>query len=231
MTKILNTAKISFKAQIITGLIDYLALQANLPQNLLILKQLLTLELFVQIIEGTFYLWLISSYHKVEDITKFRYYDWLLSTNVMLFTLIVYIIHLQNPTKSMKEIYNENKNIIHTVLLLNTLMLAIGYLGETKKIEIKNSVVTGFIPFLIYYNIIYETYVKEEKLNLSNISNEKKKEIKLIFWYFFIVWSMYGFAATLPYSQKNISYNILDLFSKNFFGIFLSYQVYKNRIK
>jgi hypothetical protein len=65
-------------------------------------------------------------------------------------------------------------------------MLAIGYLGETKKIEIKNSVVRGFIPFLIYYNIIYETYVKEEKLNLLNISNEKKKEIKILFWYFFI---------------------------------------------
>ena len=36
-------------------------------------------------------------------------------------------------------------------------------------------------------------------------------------------WGLYGFVAFLPYYLKNSFYNILDLFAKNFFGIFLSY--------
>lgn len=227
---ILITAKYSFVTQIITAIIDYIALHIKIPSNLLILKQVLALELGVQLIEAIFYIWLLSSYHTVEEITKYRYYDWGLSTNVMLFTLVIYIVHLQQPKKTMNQIYQEHKKTIHNIIFLNTLMLIIGYLGEIKKIKINTSVIIGFIPFLIYYNIIYQSYIKDDILNKQNISNEKKKQIKTLFWYFFITWSMYGFAASLPYSQKNVSYNILDLFSKNFFGLFLSYQVYKNKI-
>jgi bacteriorhodopsin len=41
------------------------------------------------------------------------------------------------------------------------------------------------------------------------------------------VWAIYGVAAVLPYHIKNTMYNILDIFAKNFFGIFLSYVLYK----
>ena len=126
---ILITAKYSFITQIITATIDYIALQIEIPSNLLILKQILALELGVQIIESIFYTWLLSSYHTVEEITKYRYYDWGLSTNVMLFTLVIYIVHLQHPEKTMIQIYQEHKKTIHNILFLNTLMLIIGYLG------------------------------------------------------------------------------------------------------
>jgi bacteriorhodopsin len=46
------------------------------------------------------------------------------------------------------------------------------------------------------------------------------------FWYFFIFWALYGVAAILPYFIKNIFYNILDLFAKNFFGLFLAYIIF-----
>jgi bacteriorhodopsin len=148
----------------------------------------------------------------------------------MLFILIAYISHLYEPEKTLLQIYQENKQTIHSVLTLNTSMLFIGYLGELKKINIKQAVYVGFIPFLLYYNIIYQKYVKEEILVKKNISNSNKKEIKLLFWYFFIVWSIYGISALFSYVPKNISYNILDLFSKNFFGLFLSYKVYSNKL-
>ena len=48
----------------------------------------------------------------------------------------------------------------------------------------------------------------------------------LLFWYFFFFWSLYGVVAVLPYYVKNSFYNILDLFAKNFFGIFLSYIIF-----
>lgn len=224
-----KTAKLSLGAQIITGIIDAFALKIDIPKELSILKQLLFLELVVQIIEGIFYIWLVKSFHTVDNITKFRYYDWSLSTPIMLFTLICYIVHLKEPTKTLKQIYIENKFVINKVIVLNYIMLYLGYLGEINKIDTKTSVYLGFIPFITYYLIIYDKYIK-------NIDNElkdenKKKEIKLLYYYFLIFWSIYGVAALLSYTNKNIMYNILDLFSKNFFGIFLSYTVYKNRIK
>ena len=77
-------------------------------------------------------------------------------------------------------------------------------------------VVLGFIPFFIYYFIIYKKYVStEEELNL--------------FFYFVFFWSLYGLSALLPYKIKNTLYNILDLFSKNFFGLFLSYLLFINK--
>lgn len=220
------TAKYSLIAQVITGMIDIIALQVK--SNVLILRQLLGLELAVQLIEFVFYVWLVYKFpsHSKEEITKYRYYDWALSTNIMLFTLIVYIVHLQYPNKTITEIYKENKANIHLVLVLNTLMLILGYLGEIKKISINQSVYLGFIPFFIYYGIIYKSYVKNDVL----ISDEKKREINFLFWYFVLVWGTYGISALFPYTQKNVSYNILDVFSKNFFGLYLSWKVFKDRI-
>jgi hypothetical protein len=222
------TSKYSLVAQVITGIVDFVALQSK-SKNVL-LKQLLLLELIVQIIEFIFYVWLVFHFpfHTKEEVTKYRYYDWALSTNIMLFTLIAYMVHLRSPNKTLIEIYKENKANIHSVLFLNTLMLIIGYLGEINKMNIKQSVYIGFIPFLIYYGIIYNSYVKDDLL--INISDEKKREIKFLFWYFFLVWGTYGISALFPYTQKNVSYNILDIFSKNFFGLFLSWKVFKAKL-
>jgi hypothetical protein len=93
-------------------------------------------------------------------------------------------------------------------------MLLFGYLGEMKVISVVFSVLLGFIPFLTYYYIIYTNYVSENTKEYS------------IFIYFFCFWSLYGVAAFLPYYAKNIMYNVLDIFSKNFFGIFLVYIIY-----
>jgi len=90
-------------------------------------------------------------------------------------------------------------------------MLIFGYLGETKIIDTLTGVVLGFIPFLIYFYMIYINYVRQTTTGW-----------KLCF-YFFFFWSLYGVAALLPYYVKNTFYNILDLFAKNFFGLFLSY--------
>jgi len=222
------TAKYSLIAQLITGIVDVVALQVENKD--LVLKQLLSLELAVQIIELVFYIWLVYHFppNTKEEVTKYRYYDWALSTNIMLFTLIVYIIHLRYPDKTITEIYTENKKNIQSVLMLNTSMLIIGYMGEVKKLSINQSVYIGFIPFIIYYGIIYKSYVKNDLLPV--VSDEKKREINLLFWYFFIVWSMYGVSAMFPYTEKNISYNVLDIFSKNFFGLFLSWKVYKDKV-
>jgi hypothetical protein len=103
------------------------------------------------------------------------------------------------------------------VVFLNALMLLFGYLGESKIINTFYGVSLGFVPFVIYYYIIYDNYAKYSSDGL------------IIFFYFLIIWSIYGIAAFLPYYIKNTFYNILDLFAKNFFGIFLSYIILFNK--
>ena len=200
--------------QTLTGVFDIFALFMKVPLAANIIKQLLILELLVQVIEGSFYFWLFYNFDRITNVTPKRYIDWVITTPTMLVTLIIYLIYLNNKAASnldFFQVFNENFNTIISVLFLNWLMLLFGYLGETNIIPKLLGVFLGFIPFLIYYYLIFINYV--------NYDNSGWK----LFFYFFFFWSLYGVAATLPYYIKNTFYNILDLFAKNFFGLFLAY--------
>jgi hypothetical protein len=133
----------------------------------------------------------------------------------MLFSLIVYLIYLEykNDTSelSLLGIFKTNFTSISYIFVLNWVMLVLGYLGEMKIIPTLTGVAIGFVPFLMYFYEIYRKYVGESGSKL--------------FWYFFIFWSLYGVVAVFPYYIKNAFYNVLDLFSKNFFGLFISYLI------
>ena len=77
-------------------------------------------------------------------------------------------------------------------------MLLFGYLGEINLIPVLLGVSLGFIPFLMYYYIIYKKY--------ALLSDEGIK----IFSYFFVVWSFYGVVAYFPYKIKNICNSIYN---------------------
>ena len=215
-----TTLVISIIIQIITGIIEVGAFFVKVPTMYSLIKQLLTLELIVQFCEGMFYFWLVYNYAKVLNITPKRYIDWVITTPTMLITLMIYLIYLNKMVENKINdldfftLLKENSNIFIPVVLLNWLMLFFGYLGEMRIIPILLGVFLGFIPFLIYYYIIYVNYVT------------KNTNGYLLFWYFFFFWSLYGVVAMLPYYAKNAFYNILDLFAKNFFGIFLSYLIF-----
>ena len=214
-----NTLVISIIVQVITGIIDIVAFFAKVPNIYSIIRQLLFIELTVQFFEGLFYVWLAYNFTKVLNVTPKRYIDWCITTPSMLITLMMYLIYLnkkvENKTNELElfALFKENSHIFIPVLILNWLMLLFGYLAEMKIIPVLLGVFLGFIPFLTYYYIIYTNYVNQ---NTNGY---------LLFWYFFIFWSLYGLVAGLPYYVKNSCYNILDLFAKNFFGIFLSYTI------
>jgi hypothetical protein len=154
----------------------------------------------------------------VSDVTPKRYIDWSITTPTMLIEMIIYIIYLyhreKNTTSSLEffDLISKNASTITYILALNWLMLLFGYLAEKKILSTVTGVVLGFIPFLLYYLLIFINFVRN-KMGFY------------LFLYFFIFWGLYGVAALLPYNIKNASYNILDLFSKNFFGVFLGYIV------
>jgi bacteriorhodopsin len=209
--------------QAITGVIEVIALFIDVPAQFSFLKQMMVLEVFVQIIEGLFYLYWLFNFNRILKITPSRYFDWVITTPTMLVNLIFYLIFLkykENNTSdklNFFDLFNQEFYTIIKVLLLNWLMLLFGYLGEISVIPVLLGVGLGFIPFLIYYYIIYKNY--------ALLSDDGFK----LFFYFFIVWAFYGVVAVLPYKIKNMCYNILDLFAKNFFGILLTYLIFTNK--
>ena len=208
--------------QVITGIIEIISVFIKVPINFSFLKQLMLLEIFVQFIEGSFYIYWLYNFKNILNITPKRYVDWVITTPTMLINLIFYLIFLQykNNNKSHKlhffKLFKKEFSTIITVLLLNWAMLLFGYLAETSVISVLSGVLLGFIPFILFYYIIYIKY--------AVLSNDGLN----IYYYFLFFWSLYGVAAVLPYKIKNTCYNILDLFSKNFFGLFLTYLIFTN---
>jgi bacteriorhodopsin len=90
-------------------------------------------------------------------------------------------------------------------------MLLFGFLGERGVMNKMLAFVLGTGALVGSFGIIYENYAKY---------SEKTRNI---FWIMFGLWSIYGLAFLCPTTIKNISYTILDVFAKNFFGIFLSF--------
>ena len=226
MELIHHTAGLSLFIQIITGFVDYYALSLpTISPDLKLLHDLLLLEFIVQLVEGVFYVWLVFAISSVTNITRHRYWDWFITTPTMLITFSTFLIYLRlkesgvTDIPSFTSIISDNLKTYSSIVLLNAAMLLFGYLGELKKISLFTSVFGGFVPFFMMFYIIYENFAKYTDLGTT------------MFWYFFVVWGLYGVAACLSYKLKNVSYNILDLFAKNFFGLFLAYLLYSNYTK
>jgi hypothetical protein len=226
-TRLLNlTVYLSLIVQILSGIANIWILQTDTHPQFNILRQLIYTELGVQIIEVIFYAWLSYNLVSVKNITPNRYYDWIFTTPTMLITVVVFFIYLKNKDNGeniskldMFDIIKQESIPITIICALNAGMIIAGYLGETNKISINTSVLLGFIAFTCYFYIIYKNYVTENTT------------IQWIFFTFAGLWSLYGMSALLSYEWKNISYNILDLLSKNFFGIFLTYVLYTEHEK
>ena len=94
-------------------------------------------------------------------------------------------------------------------------MLLTGYLYEINLSNVFTSFIIGFIFFILLFLQLYINFARKSKNNI------------IIFFLMLIIWSFYGFAILFNYKIKNALYNILDLFSKNFYGLFLSYLIFK----
>jgi len=220
MNLIYITGVFSILVQLITTIIDIYALNIAVPSSFSLIRELLLMEVIVQVIEMGFYAWMVSKFTSIKNITPFRYYDWAITTPTMLVTLMFYLMFLRDGEKGVKSesFFTELKNnweVILKVSILDWLMLLAGYLGEKKVFSYLLTTIVGFIPFFLMFYLIYENFASK------SIKGQK------IFWYFAGIWAIYGIAAVLPYKIKNSMYNILDLFAKNFFGIFLVYVLYK----
>lgn len=219
----------SLVAQWTTLFANFYGLSLNLAPTDFILKEILGMETMVQIIELIFYHWYRNHIKDaVVDVTRFRYYDWAITTPIMLFSTMAYYAYLyqkNKPSDSTDKVYTiydffrENAADIAIVGLLNFMMLFAGYLQEVNVITITTSSILGFAAFAAFFYIIYRDFAS------------KVPESPGVYRFMVSVWGLYGFAAMLPNHAKNISYNILDVIAKNFYGLYLSYIISDLQIK
>ena len=141
-----------------------------------------------------------------KKINDARYVDWMITTPIMLLVLIL-AFQFNSNIKGVK-FYD-----FVLILLLNYGMLGSGYLGELQMINKLLANVIGFVFFSLLYGFMYYKYLFSTK-NGNNLNNQ------MLFAAFFILWSFYGIFYLTKDSVKNIGYNILDLMSKCFVGIY-----------
>lgn len=210
------TSYSSLFIQLITGIVGIKGLSYKLDKKDEILKSALKLETLVQLIEFIFYLYLVYSIHNKilpNNITSIRYFDWAITTPTMLLSTIIYLKYNEekekNKTIKLFDLFKSEKNNILKILVANWMMLLFGYLGEINIIDIKYTTPIGFIFFAYVFKMLYSNYAVKTYQGLK------------LYWPMFIIWSLYGVAAVFDFNIKNTSYNILDIFAKNFYGIFL----------
>jgi bacteriorhodopsin len=208
------TALGSLGFQFLTGVIETHGVFLNVPPESKIVQEILTMELLVQIVEFLFYsylVYMILTNQVTSFITSHRYADWAITTPFMLISFVLFFKYLNNPKRGIGffESMREEQTNISKIVIANALMLLFGFLAERNIISTVLGVTVGFVPFIYMFYKLYDEYAKYDAFG------------RKLFYILALIWSLYGVAAYMPFASKNTFYNILDLFAKNAYGLFL----------
>jgi len=173
-------------------------------------RHVLNLETAVSLIAGYFYstfLEKLSGYEKEDkpidwsEIVTARYIDWSMTTPLMLLVLALVL------SSNIKKVVS--LSFIALIILLNYLMLFIGYIGETGQLDRLWACGLSFVPFFIIFGLIYRKFVSPV-YKLSNY---------VIFTLFVGIWFFYGVFYMMEKCVQNMGLNVLDCLAKCCFGL------------
>jgi len=207
----------SLTAQWSTLFLNIFSLFVPLAPKDLILQSVLWIETIVQVIELAFYTWYSFYFSKVAEMTFYRYHDWFITTPLMLFSTMVYYEYKNKPEEevTLESFLEEHWHHVLIVFAFNMVMLGFGYLHERGLLDLMTSQVLGFAGFFGSFYVMWDSFAS------------KNPENYWLYGFMSVVWALYGVAAMFTSTWKNASYNILDVFSKNFYGVFLSILIYQ----
>ena len=184
-------------------------------------RHIMNLETCISVVAGYFYGLFVDKIEKSEksekskksdnktnetlplkEINDNRYTDWGISTPLMLLVLCL-VLGMEN--KVVVKFWT-----FMTILLFNFLMLGSGYLGEVGTLQKTNANMIGFVFFTLMFGTIWNVYMK----------NKKTVNSIVVYLLFVVLWAFYGVFYQADTLTKVFGYNILDLLSKAFVGIF-----------
>lgn len=203
-----------------------------------ILRVVLILETVVQGVEfcwystiGSLYLW--GRYHIG---TGARYYDWAITTPVMLITLMFFALwESDRCLTTLNIVENERGTYLGIIIVFDWIMLLYGYAYANKNVTLMGvfdyvpvrllgfrdnaGIYLGWVPFLISFTPLF-IMMGTEKFKLGGILSISVS---------FVAWALYGvvavmafFHSTLSEEDANTAYNVLDIVSKNVLGVVVS---------
>jgi hypothetical protein len=119
--------------------------------------------------------------------------------------------------ESIQDFFRDNRRPIYAIFFFNFLMLLAGFLGEIGYVTKLFAFVYGFLALLLSFGTLYKNFVLSEGF------------VTYFFGAIATVWSGYGIAFMLDPVSKNIAYTVLDIFAKNFFGLYLGLNIFQMR--
>ena len=205
-----------------TGTITFIeAMRTDIVQ----MRHILNLETCISIVAAYFYSKFITMLEPMKEkilknkdvnaneleelentINDTRYIDWMITTPIMLLVLIL-AFQYNSGEKGVKFVD------YLLILCLNYGMLGTGYLGEKAVLNKVMANMIGFVFFGMLYAYLYYRYLIVPKKG-NNLNNQ------LLYGAFLILWAFYGIFYLTKESVKNVGYNVLDLLSKCFVGIY-----------
>ena len=203
-----GTFTVTYIFLVTTGIVIFIeALRAGATG---FISHVMNLETAISVVASYFYGLFIKEFDDAESknepinwekMTLYRYIDWSITTPIMLLVLCMF---LANNTNSVVKL----STYIY-ILVLNYIMLLFGYLGEAGNIDRQMGLVGGFAAFGLLYGIIYTQFIRSKNVFANNV----------LFYFYLVVWSLYGVMYHFSVGYKIILTNILDLISKCFVGL------------
>jgi bacteriorhodopsin len=173
---------------------------------------IMNLETAISVIAGYFYSIFVDKIKTAEtsgvgldfaEITVMRYSDWVITTPLMLIALCLVLS-------------NNSKTRIHfatitSIIALNYFMLYSGFMGETGTWDRNTANFVGYIAFFAMFFVIFTAFVLP-KYVVDNY---------LLFFFYLVIWSIYGIGYFFEPEMRNIVYCTLDAIAKCLLGLFL----------
>lgn len=199
-----RSAVASLLVQVLVGAVTGAGLFVDLPEDVAPdLRVIFALELSSQVIELLWYLIVVCTTREIRTWT--RYIDWVFSTPVMLISTALFFHHRRSlPLGDVFE-----APLLYVSLGLNESMLLFGFLLERGTVAPLPGLALGGAAFVGSFAALSTLMDPHDGLSVG------------LFVAMYAVWGLYGVAAAMADVPKNVAYNVLDIFSKNFYGLFL----------
>lgn len=156
-----------------------------------------TVGVIASIVYSQFYEQVKTGKYDLKSFSRLRYIDWFVTTPLILLGLLLFY---QNHLAAISYI------VFTQIVLLDWAMLYAGYLGEEGTISKETGFYSGFVFLSLIFYLIYTKCIP-------------KGTNPTALFIFIFLWSSYGIAYLQDEEVKNLSYNVLDVFSKALFGV------------
>ena len=203
-TIVYRSAIASLATQVLIGLVTSVGFFVTIPADVRDdMHVILWLEVGSRAVEFAWYAVVVCRYRTITTWT--RYVDWVVSTPIMLLSTAFFFRH--RTQSSLVAIFDAPP--AYLMLAANWVMLGFGLAVELHSIPRFYGLAFGGLAFVGAFTSL-ATYIDDDALSIG------------LFTVVYFVWGLYGVAAGFGDVAKNVAYNVLDVFSKNFYGLFLT---------